>query len=187
MQLFSWYARISIIGVGCPGHSKNGILMAASNLPTFKEYPMTKVLSNAFKGIPCVLLNDANAAIAAEVWGIESKHLYKSYSNIAMITLGTGIGLGLILNGQLYQGSNGLIEGGHMILATESQGGRKCGCGQTGCAEITASARMTAKRYLEKSNTEPSASFGAKDVFELAKNGDETACTVLEEVSYCYC
>lgn len=161
--------------------------MAASNLPTFKQVPLAKMLSDALNGIPCVLLNDADAAIAAEVWGNDSKDKYNAYTNVAMITIGTGIGLALILNGQIFRGSNGLIEGGHMII-TKSEHGRSCGCGQVGCVETVSSAKMTAKRYLEMKGVDPNFkenghSFGAKDVFELALNGDEIAIKVLEEVA----
>ena len=171
-----------MIGIGCPGHCRNGILMSAANLPTLKEFPIASMLSEAFDGIPTVLLNDADAAIAAEVWGNESNHIYKSYQHIAMITIGTGIGLALILNGQIYRGSNGLIEGGHMIISPHGNHGM-CSCGQSGCVESISSAKMTAKRYLDlKLINESDPSFGAKDVFKLAADGDDIAMKVIEEV-----
>lgn len=176
--------NILAIGIGCPGQSKNGILVAASNLPTFKNTPLVAMVRARMNNIPAILLNDADAAIAAEVWG--QPNIYKNHENIAMITLGTGVGFGLILNGNLYQGSNGLIEGGHMIL-NQSPDARQCGCGQRGCAEVYASAANTARRYSEKSLLVNGELLGiktesAKDVFDRATNGDPIAQDIIDEV-----
>jgi predicted NBD/HSP70 family sugar kinase len=195
---------ICSIGVGCPGQSKNGVLVAASNLPLFRNFNITEELGKIFTSIPILLLNDADAAVSAEIWGKESRSRYKDFSNIAMLTLGTGIGCGLILNGQLHQGSNGLIEAGHMIVATEA-GSRACPCGQTGCVEAYASACTTSRRLQEldeKMGTTTAATAGAsssastgpskhldggKDVLLRYNNGDPAAVQVLKEVSEIEC
>jgi len=141
-------------------------LVAASNFPLLRNYPIASKLSSLFEDylqrkISVQLLNDADAAIAAEVWGSGNK--YKEYKNIAMVTLGTGIGLGLVLNGQLYQGSNGLVEGGHMIV-TDRPASRRCQCGQIGCVEAYASASNTALRLKELDILSQSTATGGKNI-----------------------
>ena len=189
------------IGIGCPGQCKNGILIAAANFQYLRNFSICKLLRDKISGnsmfsanCNIVLLNDADAAISAEVWGKHTAEKYQNYQNIAMITLGTGIGLGLVLNSNLYQGSNGLVEGGHMIIDTNKQTSRKCGCGQYGCVEAYASASNTAKIYDETSDpnvfvktlslgmlsTPFKKSLGsAKSVFEMASEGDVIAQQVL--------
>lgn len=136
------------VGVGCPGQSRDGILIAASNFPKFKNAPLVEMLQGyqLLTGIPCILVNDADAAVAAEVWAAGSKQAYMHAENIAMITLGTGIGVGLVLNNRLYQGSFGCVEAGHMIVDTSSSASQ-CGCGQRGCVETFASAENLSKSY----------------------------------------
>ncbi len=183
--------KIQSIGIGIPGQSKNGILIAASNLPNFKNVPISAMMSQRHNNVPVALLNDADAAICAEVWGKDSSVYYESKPNIAMITLGTGIGFALILNDSLHQGSNGLIEGGHMIVSDQADC-RKCGCGQAGCVEIYSSAKNTALRLQEldeqdrsgsgNSKKSPASPIGAKEVFERYALNDFNAVKVIEEV-----
>lgn len=137
---------IKAIGIGCPGQVVNNVLIAASNFPKMVNAPIASMVSRSLSGTFTYLLNDADAAASAEVWGNAS--CYAKYSNIAMITLGTGIGFSLILNGSLYQGSHGIIEGGHMIVDS-GRNARKCPCGQSGCCEAYASARTTVERLQE--------------------------------------
>lgn len=96
--------NIRSVGIGCPGQCKNGFIVSASNFPLLHNFHIVSILREVYSSIPIVLLNDADAAISAEVWGYSSCDVYKSYRNIAMLTLGTGIGCGLILQSQLYQG-----------------------------------------------------------------------------------
>jgi glucokinase len=146
--------KIGGIGIGCPGQSKNGYIIAAGNLPNFINVPFVTMIKSKMSSlfinndIPVIILNDADAAISAEVWGKHSRHIYDGIKNIAMITIGTGVGVGLVLNGSLYQGSNGLVEGGHMIVNSNDKQ-KKCGCGQTGCVEIWGSAKNTVLRMEE--------------------------------------
>lgn len=179
---------ICSIGVGCPGWAKNGVLVRASNLPHIKDFDFAAALNQHYPNIPVLLLNDADAAVSAEVWGKDSKERYKNFTNIAMVTLGTGIGCGLILNQQLHLGSNGLIEAGHMIVST-ALGSRVCGCGQSGCVEAYASAYTTAKRLAEADQAAGRAATedgvdGGKEVLARYTKGDPDAVKVLEEVSY---
>lgn len=175
--------KVRSIGIGCPGYCKNGVLIVASNLPTFSKVPIAKLFQDTFQ-VPSILLNDADAAISSEVFG--NLQQYRDLNNIAMITIGTGLGLGLILNKRLYQGSHGLIEGGHMIISSSLNSNRTCGCGQLGCIEVIASAHNTAKRYLTMDNCSikdnQKINFGTKELFQLAfEQNDFSALKVIEE------
>ena len=137
------------VGVGCPGHCNNGVVVRASNLIHLRNFDIVRELSARLDGLPVTLINDADAAIAAEFWGNRNKSLYSNIRHVAMITIGTGIGLGLILDRKLFQGSRGLIEGGHMIVETNRSHARQCNCGQLGCVEAYASAKNTGIRMFE--------------------------------------
>lgn len=119
------------IGVGCPGQSRDGVLVAASNLPKFKNVPVVETFEKMFPNSVCALLNDADAALSAEIWSPSTKHLYTGAKNIAMVTIGTGLGFSVLLNGEIFQGSNGLTEGGHMVIFSDPNA-KRCGCGQVG-------------------------------------------------------
>jgi glucokinase len=169
-------------GVGCPGQSKGDILVAASNFPKFKDVPLVKYVSEALGGISVTLLNDADAAVSAEVWG--NPEVYERYQNVAMFTLGTGIGCGLILNGDLFQGSHGNVEAGHMIVNTSSC--KPCGCGQKGCVEMYASAKnmVAALEKLDKDDGNKSAGpLNGKIIFDRYSGNDYNAVKVVEEAA----
>lgn len=95
------------------------------------------------ESMPSIILrNDADAALAAEAWGGAAQ----GHEDVVMLTLGTGIGVAVWLNGQAWSGSRGLVEGGHMVV---EKGGRACGCGQKGCLEMYASATAVVRRAKE--------------------------------------
>jgi glucokinase len=181
--------NIVAAGIGCPGLVKGDTLLAASNFPKFEDVPFVKMLTDALNGVPSVLLNDADAMASAEIWG--NPATYSQYQNLAMITLGTGIGSSLFLNGQIYQGSHGMIEAGHMIV-DDSLKARPCGCGQKGCVEAYSSAKNTVIRLQEMDLEETTSStvFTGKDVFARYQLNDSYAVQVVEEVcsffSYCF-
>jgi glucokinase len=107
---------------------------------------------------------------------------YGKHNDCLIQALGTGIGVSVLINGEFYQGTSGLVEGGHMIIDC-SLDARLCGCGQRGCAEAYASASSTVRRYREASG-DPSRSLGAVDVFRKAvEEGDAVALAVIDEVS----
>ena len=200
-------SHIATVGIGCPGHCNNGVLVAASNLPLLKNAPLAAKLSARLDNIPVVLVNDADAAVAAEVWSRETSSTYRHANNVAMITLGTGIGVGLVLQRRLFSGSNGLVEAGHMIVPLPGPGGdaekgapsssRRCGCGQLNCIETFASAKAVAMRYAEavaaasrasgsNSNSNSDSNSNAvdtKSVFHLAANGDAIAERIIDEAA----
>ncbi len=123
------------IGIGAPsGNYYTGCVDAATNLIWEGRLPFVEKLSALFPGIPITLTNDANAAAIGEmIYGGA-----KGMKNFVVITLGTGIGSGIVVNGELLYGHDGFAgEVGHVIVSTQ---GRECGCGRKGCLETYASA-----------------------------------------------
>lgn len=136
------------IGVGTPGSIKNG-LISAGNLP-FKDAPLAKMLSE-YTDIPITVDNDANcAALGESEFGVGKK-----YDNIIMVTLGTGVGGGIILNGEICHGSNSAGEIGHIIV--QAKDGLPCSCGLNGCweqyASVSALIREEEKAANENQNS----------------------------------
>jgi glucokinase len=121
------------VGVGAAGDvdSEGGRLRFAPNLKRFEGFPLRDALARALRR-PAVMQNDANAA----AWGGYVIELRRGIENMAAITMGTGIGGGLVLGGRLYVGSTGSAgEIGHMKVFP---GGERCGCGSKGCVEAYA-------------------------------------------------
>lgn len=172
--------QIRGIGVGAPnGNYYTGEIAFAPNLvwAAEKNVPFAKMLSDALDGIPVALTNDANAAAVGEMtYGVA-----KGMKHFIMITLGTGVGSGIVINGEVLYGSDGFAgELGHTCAVRHN--GRLCGCGKQGCLEAYCSAMgvaRTAREWLEMSD-EPSVlrsidQITSKDVFEAAKDGDALA------------
>lgn len=172
--------KISAIGIGSPGQPKNGCIIAASNFPTWKNVPLAAIIGKRYS-VPSFLFKDSDAAFAAEIWGHGSS--LKDVQNAVILTLGTGIGCSILINGQFYGGTSGLVEGGHMII-DRSSSSLQCSCGQRGCVEAYASAGNTVKRYLQAAQIplqSTGANIGAIDIFERAQV-DRVAADVLDEV-----
>lgn len=178
-------ADVSGVGVGSPGaiDLSEGVVLAAPNFPLFKNVPLKDMVAKRL-GKPTILENDANAACWAEhVLGSG-----KGVDHMALLTLGTGIGGGIISDGQLIHGpSGGAGEFGHVIIYPD---GRTCACGQQGCVEAYASANSTAARATEAVQEGAESSLSAilkeqgqiscKDVFEQAGNGDAVAKEIVD-------
>ena len=173
------------VGVGAPnGNYYTGAIAFAPNLEWAAKgsVEFSKLLSKKLNGIPVSLTNDANAAAIGEMtYGVA-----RGMKNFIMITLGTGVGSGIVINGQVVYGHDGFAgELGHTCVVRNN--GRTCGCGKQGCLEAYCSAigvAKTAREWLESSN-EPSLlrecdSITSKDVFEAAKEGDALALRVFE-------
>ena len=145
--------KIKAMGIGAPnGNYYNGTIEFAPNLPWAHDgiVPLAKLFSDAL-GIPVALTNDANAAAIGEmVYGVA-----RGMKNFIVITLGTGVGSGIVVNGQLLYGHDGFAgELGHVIMVRGKEG-RSCGCGRTGCLEAYCSATgvaRTARELLAKSD-----------------------------------
>jgi len=140
--------QIEGIGIGAPnGNYYTGIIENAPNIRWGENFNIVKLLSENFK-YPIKLTNDANAAAVGELKYGKGKNL----KNFIVITLGTGLGGGLIINGELYHGHNSLAgEFGHINAVVE---GRLCGCGKNGCLETYASATGLRTTILEMLNVQ---------------------------------
>lgn len=175
--------QIRGIGVGAPnGNYYSGEIAFAPNLAwaATAAVPFSKMLSEALGGLKVTLTNDANAAAMGEM----AYGAAKGMKNFIMITLGTGVGSGIVINGEVLYGSDGFAgELGHTIAIRHN--GRQCGCGRFGCLEAYCSAigvARTAREWLEMSD-EPSVlrdidKITSKDVYEAAKEGDKLAIKV---------
>ena len=179
--------KIKAMGIGAPnGNYYNGTIEFAPNLPWAHDgiVPLGKMFSDAL-GIPVALTNDANAAAIGEmVYGVA-----RGMKNFIVITLGTGVGSGIVVNGQLLYGHDGFAgELGHVTMVRGAEG-RLCGCGRTGCLEAYCSATgvaRTARELLSKTerpsllremNPEDITSL---DVSIAAGKGDELAKEIYE-------
>ena len=177
--------KIRGIGVGAPnGNYYKGTIENAVNLVWggTQTIEFAKLLSEAMGGLPVALTNDANAAAVGEM----TYGAAKGMKNFIMITLGTGVGSGIVINGEVLYGHDGFAgELGHTCAVRNN--GRTCNCGKTGCLETYASATgvaRTAREWLELSD-EPSVlrnldSIASKDVYDAAKEGDKLALKIFD-------
>lgn len=180
------------IGMGAPGpvNYETGVILNVVNLGWQDNFPLKDRLE-AETSLPVMLENDANCAALGEMWNGAGK----GAKDLVCVTLGTGVGGGVIANGNIVQGINGAAgEIGH--ITSIPYGGAPCNCGKTGCLETIASATgivRIAKEELAKDTTvtgelyklmTQNGSITAKDVFDTARNGDETALKILDQVSF---
>ena len=171
--------KIKGIGIGAPnGNYYSGNIEFAPNLPWKGVVPLAKMFEQRL-GIPTALTNDANAAAIGEM----TYGAARGMKDFIMITLGTGVGSGIVINGQLVYGHDDFAgELGHVIMRREN--GRLCGCGRKGCLETYCSATgvaRTAREFLT-ARTEPSLlraipaeEITSKDVYDAAVKGDALA------------
>lgn len=181
--------QIAGIGIGSPGplSHKRGMVFESSNLPGWRCEPVVERISTA-TGRPATLENDGNAAAWGEFWAGGGRDV----DSMVFLTLGTGIGGGIILDGKLLRGGreNG-AELGHMIVQA---GGRPCTCGQSGCLETYASAWKMAVRFVEALQAGEASSLSArhdsgqpitsKEIVESARAGDALARKVWDETCF---
>ena len=176
--------KIHGIGIGAPNANYfTGVIEDGVNLPWPTPIPLAKLVSEKF-GIPVAITNDANAAAIGEM----TYGAARGIKDFIMITLGTGVGSGIVINGQLVYGHDGFsVELGHIIVKRNN--GRLCGCGRTGCLEAYCSATgvaRTAREFLEIRSDEsslrnlPIEDITSKDVFDAANAGDQLAKDVFE-------
>lgn len=176
--------KIHGIGVGAPNANYfTGQIVETVNLPWPTPIPLARMITERF-GVPCAITNDANAAAIGEM----TYGAARGIKDFIMITLGTGVGSGIVINGQLVYGHDGFAgELGHIIVKRNN--GRLCGCGRTGCLEAYCSATgvaRTAREFLEIRN-EPSLlrnipveNITSKDVYDAAMAGDKLAKDIFE-------
>jgi len=174
------------VGIGSPGPAdiSEGIVISAPNLPEFQNVPLRRLVSERL-GKDVVFENDANAAC----WGEYVVGAGRGVKDMIFFTLGTGIGGGIISNGELVHGfGDNAAELGHMIIYPH--GGRFCGCGQRGCVEAYASASSTARRATEaiqagtpsslKKVYKEKGHISCKNVFDHAAQGDKFANEIIK-------
>jgi len=167
-------------GIGVPGivDMRTGLLRKVANLPGWDGYPVRAEIERRL-GAPVVLDNDANVAALGEQW----LGAARGVENMAVVTLGTGIGGGIVLGGKIWHGMSGMAgEFGHVTIEPD---GDPCGCGNRGCAERYASASAIVRMAREAiaSGKAPSLAaaassdpeFGASSAYDLALQGDEPA------------
>jgi len=181
-------SNIKAMGIGAPNANYyKGTIELAPNLPWAHDevVPLADLFSKALGGIPVALTNDANAAALGEmVYGV-ARHM----KDFIVITLGTGVGSGIVVNGQLLYGHDGFAgELGHVTMVRGKEG-RSCGCGRTGCLETYCSATGVARtaRELLSTTDRPSllrdmnpADITSLDVSIAASKGDQLAKDIYE-------
>lgn len=174
--------KISRMGIGAPnGNYLNGCIEFAPNLPWAHDckVPLAKMFSDRLGGLPVHLTNDANAAALGEMtYGVA-----RGMKNFIVLTLGTGVGSGIVINGEMVYGCDGMAgELGHVIMRRDN--GRSCGCGRKGCLEAYCSATGVARTAKEMLlNTDRSSLLRELDIEKItsldvsiaAGKGDELA------------
>jgi glucokinase len=178
------------VGIGVPGiiDKRTGMIRESPNLPGWDEFSVRAEIERRL-GARVVLENDANVAAFGEGW----LGAARGYNELCMITLGTGVGGGLVIASRIWQGMNGMAgEFGHM---TVDPNGVPCKCGNIGCAEMYSSAtavmRMAREEIaagnapeLKKMAAGPNIEFSARAVFNMALQGDAAAQRVYDKVGW---
>ncbi|NMA18076.1 MAG: ROK family glucokinase [Clostridiaceae bacterium] len=177
----------SSVGVGSPGfiNPQSGLLVLSSNT-NWRNKPLKQELQKHIP-VPVFIGNDADCAVIGEMIAGAAK----GYRNILMLTLGTGVGGGLILNGRLFSGCDGMgAEFGHTPLISD---GLPCACGQNGCLEVYASVTALIRQTKEAMKENPETQMHAhvekygevsgKTAFDCAREGDVVALRVVDQ--YC--
>jgi glucokinase len=158
-------------------------VLSAANLEAIEGIPLKEELGGR-TGLPVTVENDANAA----AWGEFRFGVGKDINDLVFVTLGTGVGGGIISHGVLLRGARGM--GGELGHITAQPGGPRCGCGNHGCLEALASGTAIARRAREVADQRPDSALGrlamvrtplGEDVLDLARKGDEIALEVLRE------
>lgn len=175
------------IGVGVPGiiDMKTGMIRESPNLPDWADYPAQSAIEKQL-GTRVFLENDANSAALGEKWLGAAREV----DDMAMLTLGTGVGGGIVLGGRIWHGMTGMAgELGHITVEPD---GAQCGCGNLGCLEAYASATAVMRMAREAIASGDAAGLGhaatsdagfsAKAVYDLAIQGDEDARKIFRRV-----
>ncbi|MFN7936374.1 MAG: ROK family protein [Bryobacteraceae bacterium] len=166
--------RLAGVGIGVPGFIRiaEGFIVGSHNLPPLNNYPIRDAIEKRL-GTPVVLENDANAAAMGEKWIGAGRDV----DDLVLLTLGTGIGGGIISHGRVLHGFVGMAgELGHLTVVPN---GNPCGCGNVGCLEKHASATAIESMANLMALGEH---LSAKDVYDLAMNGEERAVRIFESM-----
>jgi glucokinase len=172
--------HVSAVGVGAPGviRMDTGVVVKSPNFPDWNNLPLRDELEKALH-LPVVIENDANAAALGEQW----RGAGRGINSMILLTLGTGVGGGVVLDNKIWQGADGMAgEVGHMTLIPD---GRQCGCGNTGCLEMYASARGIVQSYREASGkleAPQSSEITSAQIYQDARNGEHVARQVMKDM-----
>jgi glucokinase len=178
---------IDAVSIVVPGsvQAETGVIVNAPNLPAIVNFPLGAALTEKLQR-PILLENDANAAALGEFW----QGAGRGSQTIICLTLGTGVGSGIILDGKLWRGIDGTAgEIGHMSIAPFSE--VRCNCGNVGCLEVYASAtaivRMAREALAEDSNSKlhSVAELTARVISQAADAGDALALQIFRQVGTC--
>lgn len=177
------------VGIGTPGpvDVARGMIVVAPNFPGWRNMPLRDSLHLALGGIPVVVENDANVAAYAEFRLGAGRGL----QSLVLLTLGTGIGSGIVLDGKMFRGATDTAgELGHVTIQLD---GRPCGCGRRGCLETYCSATGVVKRFREalaegQASSLPGGGMNieditSRDIFEAAARGDALAAQIVDQTA----
>jgi len=177
------------IGIGAPGplSHRDGIIYKAANLPGWENVRVPRGIIKRV-GLPATLENDGNVAAYGEFWAGAAKGV----NNMLAITLGTGVGAGALIDGELVHGHfENALELGHTIV---DPGGRPCSCGQHGCLERYCSASSLGRQAVEEmergtesslaEHVEAGRPLGSRAVADAARGGDELACRIWDDACH---
>jgi glucokinase len=169
--------KIKGIGIGAPGiiDLKKGFIYYLPNIPGWENYPLKDILTKRLS-LPVVIDNDANLFALAEA----RLGAAKGASRAVFLTLGTGLGGAVIINGKLLEGRNTALELGHVPISLK---GKKCSCGSRGCIETFVGNKYLLKRYnqLKKGKVRIK---DVKEIFQKGMQGEREALVVWKEFSY---
>ena len=186
---FSKKHKLAGVGIGVPGiiEKRTGRVIKSPNLPDWLNYPVKEEIERRL-GTPVILENDANVAALGEFWMGAARDV----ESMCIVTLGTGVGGGIVMNGDIWDGMSGMAgEFGHITIEPE---GHPCNCGNRGCAEQIASATAIVRMAREaiaagkadglKKAAAGDVEFTAKSVFHLALQGDRAAKAIFHRVGW---
>ena len=174
---------VAAVGVGAPGviQADKGIVVKSPNFPDWNNLPLKDQLEKTL-GIPVFLENDANAAALGEQW----RGAGQGIRSMILLTLGTGVGGGIILDNKIWHGADGMAgEIGHMTLIPD---GRPCTCGNIGCLEMYSSARGIVQSFREALGETTGGvpdqliQISSEQVYEAAGAGNEIALQVMKDM-----
>ena len=164
------FSGIGVCAAGCINSNTGSVMKNGGNVPGWSHTEVCSILRDEF-GLPCSLANDANCAVLGEFW----KGAAQGAMNVVGITIGTGVGGGVITNGRLLEGAHGYAgELGHFPTHA---GGKKCLCGLRGCYERYASTSA----LIRKAVTEDPDLKSGRVLFSAAESGDKHALALLDE------
>ncbi len=171
---FQDFKNFNAISIGVPGLVReDGVVVESPNLPLWKNFEVARIIRQAFD-VKVYVENDANLFTLGEGFSGSARE-FKSYIGI---TIGTGIGGGIVIDGKLLKGQKGMAgEIGHMVIHPN---GPLCGCGNKGCLEAYSSGTAMKNQMLQLTGL----SLEPEDIFNLAKKGDKKALKIFERAGY---